>query len=132
MKPRTFYLLSILLGIWLFSTAAFAQQEQPQQQQGLCFLPLDYDRQVCIDFNTKWYYPVILTEWVVLYVRDAATPTSKHIWNGGQYLLTMEEWEKVKAGLAGKGLPEKCLHYEYRQLEEDQTRSRKEYCTLDG
>jgi hypothetical protein len=133
MSTKTVYLLTILLGVWLAATALPAQDAGGQggatgTQTGICFQPMDLDRSVCIDFRKSWYYPYALAEWMVLYVRDVGTPATKHIWNGGQYLITPDEWEKVRAALASQGLPERCLHPAYRMGKEAQMQTRKTAC----
>lgn len=132
MNTKTVYLLTILLSVFV-AGAALAQNEggnAAADQSGICFQPMDSDRNVCINFRKSWYYPYALAEWMVLHVRTSGTRAGKHIWNGGQYLMTPEEWEKVRTALASQGLPERCLHPEYRMGKEDQVKSRKEACKL--
>ncbi|MEQ9363240.1 MAG: hypothetical protein RIF32_03300 [Leptospirales bacterium] len=131
MNTKTVYLLTILLSVFV-AGAALAQNQggNSGEQSGICFQPMDFDRNVCINFRTSWYYPYALSEWMVLHVRTSGTPAGKHIWNSGQYLMTFEEWEKVRTALAGQGLPERCLHPEYRMSKEDQVKTRKAACKL--
>ena len=131
MNKKSVYLLTILLSVFLMGGALLAQEGQEQgNQNGICFQPMDLDRTVCINFRTSWYYPYALSEWMVLHVRTAGSPSSKHIWNAGQYLLTVDEWEKVRSALASQGLPERCLHPEYRMGKENKIKVRREACKL--
>ncbi len=131
MSTKTVYLLTILLMLGL-ATGLPAQNEGggDQQQPGICFRPIDYQYDVCIDFKKKWYYPYRLSEWMVIYVRDAYSPAASHIWNSGQYLMDFEEWEKLKSALAGQGLPAVCVHPDYRLKPEERPLTRREYCKL--
>jgi hypothetical protein len=135
MSTKTVYLLTILLSIWIASSGLLAQEAGDQggatgTRTGICFQPMDLEQSVCVDFRTSWYYPYALAEWMVLYVRNVGTPASRHIWNGGQYLITPEEWERVRAALASQGLPERCLHPAYRMGKQSQIQTRKEACKL--
>ena len=131
MNTKTVYLLTILLSVFVAGAVlAQNQGEQSGTQSGICFQPMDLDRSVCINFRKSLYYPYSLSEWMVLHVRDAGTPAGKHIWNGGQYLLTPDEWEKVRSALASQGLPDRCLHPEYRMGKEDQVKTRQAACKI--
>ena len=132
MKTKSVYLLILLLGLAIAGTG-FAQDAGNQQgaaNEGICFQPIDLDRNVCINFKKSWYYPYFLSQWMVLHVRDAKAPAGQHIWNGGQYLMTPEEWEKVRTALSSQGLPERCLHPAYRMTKEEQVKTRAEACKL--
>ena len=116
--------LSILAAcIWMAGLAGLSAQSK----NGICFLPEDKEHEECIDFSQVWYYAVPFSTGWVIHLREMNSKALPYIWDKGQYLISNEEWEKVKKALAGQGLSVVCPHPAYR-LERDRLKSREVMC----
>ena len=98
-----------------------------QSKEGTCFMPEDKEHEECIDFTKVWYYAVPHAKGWVLNVRAINSHALPYIWDNGQFLVSNEEWEKVKSALAAQGMSLVCPHPDFR-LERDRLKSRDEMC----
>ncbi|MCB1174610.1 MAG: hypothetical protein KDK39_13650 [Leptospiraceae bacterium] len=105
----------------------FSRLAAQEAEKGVCFRPVDKDHDRCVDFDTSWYYAVQLSSGWLLNVRPVNSPAIPHIWNGGQYLISAEEWKKIESALSSKGLSTACPPPSYR-TERDKLKSRAELC----
>lgn len=101
--------------------------ESQEEKKGTCMVVMDKEKEVCVDFQTSWYYSVQFpTGWLIT-VRTVNSQATPHIWNEGQHFISLAEMEKLKTSLSSQGLSIVCPPPDYRS-NADKLKTREQLC----